>query len=135
VLKTTGWSDRGGKIFFSPDGKYLAYSTSRNRVSDVFVLAVDGSRETAVVSHESQNDIMGWSPDGKYLLFASNRTGVLGLWMVAVGDGKAQGVPMLVRSDIGSSWSLGVFEFRRPLYVENDRCAIRPDIRIGFAHG
>jgi Tol biopolymer transport system component len=51
---------------------------------------------------------MGWSPDGRYLMFASNRTGSLGLWTVPVADGKAQGVPVLVRSDIGSSWSLGV---------------------------
>jgi Tol biopolymer transport system component len=110
VLKTIGW---GGptKIFFSPDGKQIAYdlpdaddASRRN----VFTMAVDGSRETTVVSHPSLNTIMGWSPDGKYLLFASDRTGVMGLWTLRMRDGAPHGAPEQVKTDIGSFWSLGL---------------------------
>ena len=56
----------------------------------VFVMAVDGSRETIVVAHPSQNVIMGRSPDGQRLLFSSDRSGSFGLWAVAVDDGTPQ---------------------------------------------
>jgi len=51
---------------------------------------------------------MGWSPDGRYLLFATDRTGSTGLWALRMLDGKPQGAPEQVKSDIGSSWSLGL---------------------------
>ena len=39
-------------------------------------------------------------PDGRNILFASDRTGSLDAWLIAVADGKPQGVPELVKSDI-----------------------------------
>jgi Tol biopolymer transport system component len=109
VLKSVDW--RGPtKIFFSPDGRYVAYDlavTDTNDEGHVYVLAVDGSRETAVVEDRSRNVIMGWSPDGGHLLFASDRTGSMTLWALAVVNGKAVAAPRVVKADIGSSWSLG----------------------------
>ncbi len=111
VLKSTDW--RGPtKIFFSPDGRYIAYDLLVSDTSDdrhVFVLATDGSRETTAVAHPSRNIVMGWSPDAQqHLLFASDRTGRMALWALPFAEGKPQAAPKLVKSDIGSSWSLGV---------------------------
>lgn len=110
VLKSIGWSGPH-RVFFSPDGRYLAYSVPADDSLDesrVFVMAVDGSRETAVVEHPSRNIIMGWSPDGASVLFASDRSGSAGLWAVSVSDGQSRGTPTLLKTNIGSSWSLGV---------------------------
>lgn len=112
VLKTTGWNDRLGKVFFSPDGRYIAYSGVTGDDGNelhVFIMTADGNRETAAVAHPSRNNIMGWSADGKHLLFASDRTGSYGLWALPVADGKPQAPPTLVKPDIGKvTWSLGV---------------------------
>lgn len=114
VLKTTGWNDRSGsgKVFFSPDGRYIAYSGvagDNGNELHVFIMTADGNSETAAVAHPSRNDIMGWSADGKHLLFASDRTGSYGLWALPVADGKPQAPPTLVKPDIGKvTWSLGV---------------------------
>lgn len=109
-LKSVGW--RGPtKIFFSPDGKYLAYDLPAGDTEsqrDVFVIAVDGSRETPAVAHPAHDVVMGWSPDGKQLLFASDRTGAVGLWAVPVIDGKSNAAPTLLKPDIGSVSSLGL---------------------------
>ncbi len=109
-LKSVGW--RGpGKIFFSADGKHLAYdlpASDAESQRDVFVIAVDGSRETPVVAHPAHDVVMGWSPDGKQLLFASDRTGAVGLWAVPVMDGKSSAAPTLLKPDIGSVSSLGL---------------------------
>jgi Tol biopolymer transport system component len=112
VLKTTDWSDLKGKLFFSPDGRYLAHaqtSSDSATKSQIFILAVDGSRETAADTFPSLNQVMGWLPDGRHLLFASDRSGSQSLWAVPVTDGKPQGEPVLVKPNIGPPvWSLGV---------------------------
>lgn len=108
VLKTSQWLGVG-RLFFSPDGRYLAYdATVRDSQRDVFVLAVDGGREVAAVAHPANDTILGWAPDGRHLLFASNRTGALGLWSVPVAEGKPAGEPELIRTDLGRGTSLGV---------------------------
>jgi Tol biopolymer transport system component len=103
ILKSVDW--RGsGKIFFSPDGKYLGYDLPQSDASqqrDVFVLAVDGGVETRVVAHRSHDTMMGWTPDGQRLLFASDRTGSVDLWSLPFASGKVQGEPELIKSDLG----------------------------------
>ena len=65
VLKSVDW--RGPThMFFSPDGKYLGFDFQ----SDVFVLAIDGSREIPAVVYPSDDTMVGWSPDGTRLLLA-----------------------------------------------------------------
>lgn len=98
-------------IFFSPDGKYVAYDrppTGTSQQRDVFVLAIDGNRDISAVVHGANDFVMGWSPDGTRLLFRSDRTGSWGLWAQPFADGAAQGAPELLKSDIGRSVSLGV---------------------------
>lgn len=98
-------------IFFSPDGKYLAYDrppTDTSQQKDVFLLAIDGGREIPAVVHSANDALMGWSPDGTRLLFRSDRAGSWGLWAQPFVDGRAQGAPELLKPDIGRSVSLGV---------------------------
>jgi Tol biopolymer transport system component len=111
VLKSVDW--RGPtRMFFSPDGRDLAYDLPANDTADardVFVLAIDGSREAAVVAHPAHDVVMGWSPDGNHLLFASDRRGgVMGLWAQAIDERSPHGTPVLVMETINSAFSLGV---------------------------
>jgi len=109
VLKSTDWKEPT-KIFFSPDCRYIAYDLPVSETTNerhVFVMATDGSRETAAVAHPSRNVIMGWSHDGRHLLFASDRGGPTGLWALPMDGGKPAGPPSLVQPDTAASWSLG----------------------------
>jgi len=128
VLKSLDWREPT-KIFFSPDGRHIAYElpvTDSGDEQHVFVMAVDGSRESTVAAHPSQNVIMGWSPDGQHVLFSSNRSGSFGLWAVPVEDGRPRGAATLVKPDIASSWSLGltasgtmfVWKYASPVYLQ-----------------
>lgn len=109
VLKSIEW--RGtNKIVFSPDGRYIAYGLASSEFPGqerLFVMALDGNRETAVDADPSRNQVMGWSQNGT-LLFASDRSGTTSLWAVSIQDGKPTARPRLVKADIGSSWSLGL---------------------------
>jgi Tol biopolymer transport system component len=110
ILKTIEW--RGtSNIAFSRDGKFLAYDlpvTSSSPQRDVFVVAVDGSRETPTVVHPADDRVVGWSPDGKTLLFSSYRSGAAGLWAMPMVAGKVSGPATLIKNDLGHGRALGV---------------------------
>ena len=103
VLKSLDWRSPQ-KVSLSPDGRYIAYDlqpkeTARER--DIFVLATDGSGETAVVQHAADDRVPVWTPEGDRILFVSDRTGSPSLWSIAVSQGKPQGAPELLKADVG----------------------------------
>jgi Tol biopolymer transport system component len=86
----------------SPDGRYIAYSmppepTSAKR--EVFIMKTDGSENGPLVIHAADDYLLGWAPDGRRVLFASDRTGSYAVWCVAVSEGRAQGLPELIKTD------------------------------------
>ncbi len=110
VLKSVDWRGANG-AFFSADSKYVAYdlpATETSQQRDIFMLAIDGSRESPAVAHPSEDAVLGWSPDGRRLLFASDRSGSMSLWALRVADGKAEGPPELLKNDIGQIGNMGM---------------------------
>jgi Tol biopolymer transport system component len=109
VLKTFDWS-HPGRMKFSPDGRYIAYDYPPQQDSDnrdIFLLAVDGSREIPLVEHPADDVLLGWTPDGNNILFASDRSGSMDAWILRVADAKPQGSPELVKQDIGQAQPIG----------------------------
>jgi Tol biopolymer transport system component len=91
--------------FFSPDGRWLAFDRVAGPDSDqrdVFIMAVDASREVPAVVHRSNDEVVGWSPDGA-LLFTSDRNGgSIDLWSIGFREGRVQGSAEFIQSAIGS---------------------------------
>jgi Tol biopolymer transport system component len=110
LLKSVGW--RGPThMSFSLDSKYLVYDLAANDDTvqrDIFILAIDGTQESAAVVHPSDDTLAGWTPDGKSILFASDRRGSRDLWSLAVRDGKPAGEPGLVWRGLGEMEPLAV---------------------------
>jgi len=102
VLKSIDWR-RSGKVLFSPDGKYLAYDLPVDDTTqrDVFLIALDGSRELPIAASPARDVVVGWAPDGSRLLFASDRSGSASLWAISIRDGRPIGSPELIKADIG----------------------------------
>jgi Tol biopolymer transport system component len=109
VLKTVNWSRVGG-VRFSPDSTMLAYdrpATEGRFERDVFVIAVDGSRDSVAASSPGDDSLLEWTPDGRRLLVTSDRGGSTSVWSVAaVGEIRPSSFE-LVKSDIGIIASLG----------------------------
>jgi tricorn protease len=57
---------------FSPDGRMVAYTATRDNNDDVYVVAVDGGTPTRLTWHPSPDVTVGWTPDGE-VLFGSLR--------------------------------------------------------------
>ncbi len=59
---------------FSPDGRWIAFSSNRHGSYNVFVVSARGGHPRRL-TFDSDNDVVnGWSPDGKEILFASTRS-------------------------------------------------------------
>jgi eukaryotic-like serine/threonine-protein kinase len=80
------YSDR--QPAYSPDGKWLLFSSNRSGNNDLWRL----NRESGELQRLTDNEAQDWdpapSPDGRYLLFSSNRSGRYQIWM-AEADGSS----------------------------------------------
>jgi len=56
---------------FSPDGKRVAFVSSRPGAAGVYVAALDGGALTRVTHDDIVPNLSGWSSDGKFLYFAT----------------------------------------------------------------
>lgn len=103
TLKSLEWRQPQG-LSLSPDGRYLAYDVLERQDAtdrDIFILAADGSGETAAVKNPGVDSNPVWTPDGSRLIFTSNRSGKFGLYALDVREKKAQGAPRLLKPDAG----------------------------------
>ncbi len=99
---------------FSADSRFIAYdipADKDNQARDIHLISIDGSIETTLVEHPSNDYFLGWTPDGKGILFASNRNGgTLSSFFLPVSETKAYGEPMLVTQNMGPVETLGFTE-------------------------
>lgn len=58
---------------FSPDGRWLAFTSTRHGGYDVFVVPVQGGKPRRLTFDSASDIVNGWSPDGKHILFSSTR--------------------------------------------------------------
>lgn len=92
-----------GRAFFSPDGRYVAYSAyfaDSDAMSDVWVLALDSGHEERVLSGPSDDQVLGWNEDGRWLYVMSDGAGSPSLWAVPVAEGARDGDLKLLRREV-----------------------------------
>ena len=110
VLKDIDW--RGAaRMFFSPDGRLLAYDHAIDVIPqrDVFVMDLESKKETPVVQHRANDVVTGWAPDGR-LIFTSDRSNANALWAIAVTEtGEPKGNAKMIYPDLGTrSFTIGL---------------------------
>jgi tricorn protease len=84
---------------FSPDGKWIAFSSDRNGNLDVFLIPAGGGQAKQLTTHSADDTVLGWSADSRAVLFSSNRGEdfMPQLYLVSV-DG---GMPWKAGTDMG----------------------------------
>lgn len=82
---------------FSPDGKWIAFSSNRHGNYDVFVIPSDGGYPKQLTFNSAADIVVGWSPDSKRVLFSSTRgllfPGIPNLYEVSLEGGLEKPVP------------------------------------------
>jgi Tol biopolymer transport system component len=77
---------------WSPDGRMIAFNSSRTGPFEVFVMRADGADQTRITvaaPGENGSGLPAWSPNGRKLTFASDRTGNPEIYTMGA-DGRSQ---------------------------------------------
>ena len=86
---------------FSPDGRWIAFSSNRNGNYDVFVMPARGGTPRQLTFHTGADTVVGWTPDSQRILFTAARgrlfSGVPNLYEIPA-DG---GLEQLIETDWG----------------------------------
>jgi Tol biopolymer transport system component len=86
---------------WSPDGKWLLYTGSRNNDYDIYERASDGTGEEIQLTHsKGLDDGPEFTPDGKFIYFNSVRSGRMQIWRM-MPDGSN---PEQITNDDFNNW-------------------------------
>src|SRR5262249_18276111 len=58
---------------FSPDGKWIAFSSNRSGNNDVYLMPAGGGKPRQLTFHSADDIVVGWTPDSKKIIFWSTR--------------------------------------------------------------
>src|SRR5437660_4022107 len=115
---------------FSPDGKWIAFSSDRNGNLDVFIIPAGGGTPKQLTSHPADDTVLGWTPDGRGVLFSSQRgEDFMGMLYVVSVDG---GMPWRAGPDMGNAASFSP-DGRRIAYNPKGQVYCRKYYRGAYA--
>jgi tricorn protease len=83
---------------YSPDGKYLAFTSTRTGNGDVYVLTLATGDLKRLTFDDATEPVEGWSPDSRYVYFSSSAHDISGMndiYRVSIEGG----TPMAVSAD------------------------------------
>ncbi len=71
----------------SPDGKQIAYLSSRTGNAEIWIIDRASGSERQLTNREAEDVAPRWSPDGRQIAFFSNQDGAYRLWIATVDGG------------------------------------------------
>ena len=73
AYRVTDHVDLDAYPVFSPDGNWIAFSSTRTGNWDIFVVPATGGEARQITFSSDAEQVSDWSPDGKNLLFTAGR--------------------------------------------------------------
>jgi TolB protein len=101
---------------FSPDGKKIAFSSTRGGNWQIYVMDVDGKNVTQVTTGPMQAIHPSWSPDGTRIVFSSlgGRSGQWELWVINLGTNEKRMIGYGLFPTWGPTKDVDRIAFQRP---------------------
>lgn len=120
---------------FSPDGRWIAFSSDREGGLDVYIIPAAGGDVKRLTVHSADDVVLNWNPDSKSVLFASQRgEDFMGKLYTASIDG---GLPRSAGPDIGVAGSyspdgtrLAINRKAQSYWRKNYRGAYQSDVTV-----
>jgi TolB protein len=89
---------------FSPDGKQIAFGSSRDGTFEICVMNADGGEVRRLTHNDSLDMRPAWSPDGKRLAFTSNRDGQYEIYVMNADGSQQRRVTHHAERDDYATW-------------------------------
>ena len=89
----------------SYDGSKIAYSSTRNGNSDIYIINRDGTNETRITNFSSTEMRPRFSPDGTKILYDSDRSGNMDIWVYNFNTNTHSQLTTSTDFDSMSDWS------------------------------
>lgn len=91
---------------YSPDGKRIAFASTRSGVEEIWVANADGSNPVQLTSMGGPSvSNPRWSPDGHTILFSSRREGSSDLYVIDASTGAWRRLTVDPANEIEARWS------------------------------
>jgi TolB protein len=115
---------------FSPDGRWIVFTSTRNGPADVFRVRTDGTGLERLTDDESFDDQGAISPDGRRLAFVSSRSGQADIWILELATGALRNLTNHPAGDFRPSWSLD----GQRIAFSSDRDSKKPMFSFAVLH-
>ena len=89
----------------SPDGRFVAFQSTRSGNSDLWLVSVIGGPPTRVTTDPANDFFHNWSPDGTALVYCSERSGNRDIWLKKIDGSPATQLTTDGASDDDPSFS------------------------------
>src|SRR6266853_622141 len=91
---------------WSPDGKWIAFTSERNGSADLYRVQIDGSGLERLTDDPAFEDQAAYSPDGRQIVFEPTRAGgTADLWIIDVQTHRAKPLTSGPGGDFRPAWS------------------------------
>lgn len=115
---------------WSPDGKYISFTSYRDGNPDLFIKSVNGSGQKKIAGFRGINIPGTWSRDGRKILFTTSKDGNEEIYSMDVYSGKLERLTHNYSINVSPAWSA---DNRKIAFVSNR--AGSPQIYIMDADG
>ena len=99
-LVTLNW-EGPRRAQYSPDGRFIAYDSTKGGDRKIYLISADGSQERVLVDSPGEDDSPLWTRDGRFLLFRSDRSGKWDLYAHRIQNGQPTGREVLLKANLG----------------------------------
>jgi Tol biopolymer transport system component len=89
---------------FSPDGKHIAFGSSRDGPFEIYLMDTDGGNVRRLTKGKALNMRPAWSPDGKQIAFTSNRDGNYEIYVMDAEGGNVRRITRNAERDDYPAW-------------------------------
>ncbi len=97
--------DLDSNASFSPDGRSIVFTSTRNGSADIYRVDIDGASLQRLTHDPAFDDQGVVSPDGRSLAFVSSRSGQADIWILELATGALRNVTNHPGGDFRPSWS------------------------------
>ena len=87
ALRLTAMDGIESRPVFSPDGKWIAFSSNQSGNNDVYLIPVAGGTIKQLTFHSANDNMESWSWDSKYIYFASDRFNSVTAYKISIDGG------------------------------------------------